>query len=69
MRAYKCDICGGLYAVYEYGCKQYWFHPSQNTSSKLEGTIQVKTNGYELDICPDCRKAICDFINERVTDK
>lgn len=69
MRAYKCDICGGLYEAYEYGYKQYWFHPSKSTSSKLEGTIDIHANDYILDICPDCRKAICDFINERVTDK
>lgn len=68
MRAYKCDICGRLYEGYEFGCRQYYFKPSKNICRNLEGIIQLYSNNLELDICPSCRKDICDFINERVKD-
>ena len=65
MRAYKCDICGGLYEVYEYGCRQYYL---KTKDKDCDGVLQIHAKGSLLDICPDCRKAICDFINERVKD-
>ena len=74
MKAYKCDICKNLFEEYSKSDNIDYYLKSKKMKDKdgtpvTNGLITIRIAGDILDICPDCRKAICDFINERVTDK
>jgi len=77
MRAYECDICGKLYTINN-TLEERMNDPSleiQFRNKTFCGVTKINTgklwdNGQiihseDLDICPECVKALSNFIKER----
>ena len=76
MRAYECDICGKFYKLDNYFEKRkddtslrIKFRNREcigvtniNTGTEFDGSIH---HSGDFDICPECVKALNDFIRER----
>ncbi len=56
MKAYKCDICGGLFEE-EDRC-------APTSSTKYCGLLLVHMGGLATDICPSCLEKFRNFIKE-----
>ena len=64
--AYKCDRCGALYAPYghSFGNRKTKFSRMVIGASDTAG-FYSETLGYDL--CPDCMRAVLDFLTVEVT--
>lgn len=76
MRAYECDICGKLYTL-----NKDYYERKDDPSLQIEfrsmtccGVTSINTgsildeqivHSVDLDICPECVKALSNFIKER----
>lgn len=60
-QARKCDVCGGLYELYNTSYDRSRSNAIRMVKYDGEGYLNVKT----YDLCPNCMKAIEDVIEER----